>query len=66
VVLLLSFDTALIVHAFPAWEAIDLCLRGYHRADAGESVFARRDYDIRLADPAVLVRDSVRAKDYPQ
>ena len=31
-----------------AWEPIDLCLRGYHRMGGGQSVFGRRDYDIRL------------------
>jgi hypothetical protein len=33
-----------------AWDPIDLCLRGYHRVGGGQSVFGRRDYDIRLLD----------------
>ncbi len=33
-----------------AWGPIDLCLRGYYRIGAGEPVFGRRDYDIRLLD----------------
>jgi uncharacterized protein DUF1877 len=33
-----------------AWEPIDLCLRGYYRVSEGESVFGRRDYDIKVLD----------------
>jgi hypothetical protein len=33
-----------------AWEPIDLCLRGYHRIAGGQSVFDRRDYDIKVLD----------------
>jgi hypothetical protein len=33
-----------------AWEPIDLCLRGYHRIGGGQSVFDRRDYDIKVLD----------------
>ncbi|HEY1625930.1 MAG TPA: DUF1877 family protein [Streptosporangiaceae bacterium] len=33
-----------------AWEPIDLCLRGYHSVGGGQSVFGRRDYDIRVLD----------------
>ena len=33
-----------------AWEAIDSCLRGHHLIGGGESVFDRRERDIRLLD----------------
>jgi hypothetical protein len=35
-----------------AWPPIELCLRRDHRLAAGEPVFGRRDYEIRLLGPA--------------
>ena len=37
-----------------AWAPIELCLRRDHRLAAGEPVFGRRDYDVRLLGPAAV------------